>query len=188
MDRMSQSSSPLGLSLIELLLVVAIVAVLTAVAAPNLQGTVQDTRLVSAAGAVLNGIQLARAEALMRNGAVSLCPSDVARSGVPRCTGSYTDGWMIFANADRDAVFQPGSDEVLHVSGGLPRGFSVNNRTGKRPATALINYLPDGTSHRNLTLQVCPPEDTPGDSLSVVLNIVGRARLERNWGSCPEPG
>lgn len=186
MDRMSKSSSALGLGLIELLLVTAIVAVLLAVTAPALQGTVQGSRLDAAASELLNAIQLARAEALMRNSAVSICPSDMARTGVPRCAGNYANGWIVFANADRDAAVQPGDDVVLRVFAGLPRGLTVTDRSGTRLATSLINYLPDGSAHRNLTLQVCPPHGVAADSLSVVLNIVGRARLERNWGSCPE--
>jgi len=184
--RMPQSPDNAGLSLPELLLVMGIAAVLLAIAAPALLGSVQANRVDAAAARLLNALQLARSEALARNTSVSLCPSDMSRAGEARCTGDYAGGWIVFANPGRDGLVQPESDVVLHVFDGLAPGMLVTNRAGTHRAASRVDYLADGTAHRNLTLQVCPPAGGGADSLSIVLNIVGRARLARGWGTCPE--
>tara|TARA_R110002049_G_scaffold118933_4_gene273054 strand:- start:10178 stop:10507 length:330 start_codon:yes stop_codon:yes gene_type:complete len=107
----------------------------------------------------------------------------MASTGEARCDADYTDGWLVFADPNRDGVVEPGVDRILRVFEGLPAGFAVTNRLGTRAASEIIHYLPDGSAHRNLTLQLCAPQ---ARSISVVLNIVGRARLVRHWGSCPE--
>ncbi|HEY5799726.1 MAG TPA: GspH/FimT family pseudopilin [Burkholderiaceae bacterium] len=59
-----------GLSLIELMIAIAIVAIALAVGAPSFSQWIQNAQNRAAAESVLNGIQLARAEAVRRNAAV----------------------------------------------------------------------------------------------------------------------
>ncbi len=171
-----------GISLLELLIVLLLFAVVLVLGAPVLGGLVQENRLYAGSQRLVVAISLARTEAVMRNAVVTVCPSSMASTGEARCNGDYAQGWLVFADTNGDAVMQPGVDRLLRVFEGLPPGFAVTNRRGTRVASEAINYLPDGSAHRNLTLQVCAPQ---GRSVSVVLNIVGRARLVRDWGSCP---
>lgn len=185
MDRMSNRAPHSGLSLIELLVVMGIAAIVLASSAPSLRATVLDNRLERGSKRLFSAINLARSEAIMRNVAVSICPSAMAQTGNAVCGGTYADGWMVFTNVAKDSAVQAGTDVVLHVFEGLPAGYLVTNRRGTRQISTLINYLPDGSAHRNLTLQVCPPDGRYAGPRSIVLNIVGRARLARNWGTCP---
>jgi type IV fimbrial biogenesis protein FimT len=82
-------------------------------------------------------------------------------------------------------VVDAGTDKVLRAFEGLPPGYRLTNRKGTRAAFELINYLPDGSSHSTRTLLFCPPPQVTGQSLSIVINIVGRARLAKGWGICP---
>lgn len=172
-----------GLSLVELLVALVMLAVTLVVGTPVLAAIVQENRLLAGSQRLLMAVNLARTEAVMRNTVVSICPSAMAGTDVAVCAGSYAQGWLVFVDADRDSRFQATTDTVLRSFEGLPQGYALTNRRGTRAANAVIRYLPDGSAHRNLTLQVCAPG---GGSISVVLNIVGRARLERDWGDCPE--
>jgi len=57
----------LGFTMIELMIGVAILAILFSVAAPSFQTWIQNTQLRTAAESISNGLQLARAEAVRRN-------------------------------------------------------------------------------------------------------------------------
>jgi type IV fimbrial biogenesis protein FimT len=154
-----------GLTLIELMVVLMVIAITLSLSAPLMQDLLQGNRLRSESIRFLRAINLARSEAVMRNSPVSICPSAMAVTGKAQC----------------DA----GTDEVLRVFEGLPPGYQLTNRSGTRAAFKLINYLPSGSSHSNRTLLFCPPSDARVQPLSIVINIVGRARLIGGWGKCP---
>jgi type IV fimbrial biogenesis protein FimT len=184
-DRMSLLDPAKGLTLVELMIVLVVLAATLSIGAPSMQNMLHKNRVRSESSRLLTAINLARSEAVMRNLPVSLCPSAMALTGEPVCSGVYSGGWIVFSNADKDRVVDAGTDEVLKVFEGLPRGYTLTNRAGTRAALELINYLPDGSSHRNRTLLLCSPAGGSMHALSIVINIVGRPRLARDWGECP---
>ncbi len=185
MDRMSCNCNARGLTLIELMITLVILAVTVAAATPPMQHLIHGSRLKTEASRLLDAINLARSEAVLRNTPVSLCPSAMANSGVANCSGTYAQGWIVFSNRNRDAVFDPGSDELIRAFKAIPPGYSLTNLAGTRALDEPITYLPDGTSRRNLSLLVCPPGSFRLEPWRVVLNAVGRARTARGEGQCP---
>ena len=175
-----------GWTLIELMLVLAILVSTVTFAAPLLQTVVQSNRIWLASSRFILALSLARSEAVLRNRTVSVCPSSINRTGLARCSGTYRDGWLVFTNSNRDRVIDVGADAVLGGFNGLPSGYSVSNRDGTRAASVLINFNADGAANVNRTLRFCPPQASSGVSLSVVLNMVGRARLHRDAAGCSQ--
>ena len=57
-----------GFTIIELVIAVAILAILVATGAPSFRDWIQNTQIRNAAEAALNGLQVARSEAVRRNG------------------------------------------------------------------------------------------------------------------------
>ena len=139
----------------------------------------------SAAVQFLAALNVARSEAILRSVPVSLCPSRMHETGTERCEGTFEQGWIVFANPGRDNTFDSGSDSVLRVGHPLTAGVTLSNRAGSQRARQVIHFLPTGTSHRNRTLMFCSLAARDMGDVSIVMNIVGRPRLERNWGVCP---
>lgn len=59
-----------GFTMIELIIGMAIMAILMALAAPNFSTWIQNSRIRGVAESIVNGLQLARSEAVMRNAEV----------------------------------------------------------------------------------------------------------------------
>lgn len=57
-----------GVSLIELMVAIVIIGLLTSLAIPSYQGWIQNQQIRTAAESILNGIQMARSEAVKNNG------------------------------------------------------------------------------------------------------------------------
>lgn len=185
MDRTSTTIPEAGLTLVEMMLALVVLAILATAAAPAMRALLQGNQLRLESHRLLAALNLARSEAILRNAPVSLCPSPMATTGVAACAGTYEDGWLVYTNADRDRVVDAGTDEVIRVFEGMAAGYSLTNRTGTRSAFELINYLPDGSSRSNRTLLFCPPSPVSAPSRSIIINAVGRARLVTGGIPCP---
>lgn len=181
---MSNTITVKGLTLVELMLVLVVLAIVATASAPAMRGLLQGNQLRLESHRLLAALNLARSEAILRNKPVSLCPSPMARTGVAGCSGTYEEGWLVYTNPDRDKVVDTGTDEVIQVFAGMPPGYRLTNRSGTRTAFELINYLPDGTSRSNRTLLFCPPPPVAAPSRSIIINTVGRARLVTGRHPC----
>ena len=115
MEKVSLYGRFRGLTLIELMIVLMVIAITLALSASLMQDLLHGNRLRSESIRFLRAINLARSEAVMRNSPVSICPSAMAVTGKAECSGTYVDGWIVFANADKDKVVDAGTDEVLQV-------------------------------------------------------------------------
>ena len=90
-----------GLTLIELLVALSIVAILTAVALPTFQYVIQSVQVSSAVNSFLSDIRFARSEASRRGGSVVLCRSDDPQAAAPVCSDAsaaagWASGWIVF--------------------------------------------------------------------------------------------
>lgn len=185
MDETSRGTGNQGLTLIELMITLVILAVTITAAIPHLQQLVHGNQLRTETSRLLDALNLARSEAVLRNMPVSICPSPMAISGVAACSGQLEGGWIVFTNPARDAVVDAGSDEVIRAFGAIPPGYTLIDRAGISGSERLVTFLPDGSSRRNRTLQLCPPAGLRLESWSVVLNTVGRVRAARGEVECP---
>ena len=82
-----------GLTLMELLVVLAVLVILTGVAIPSLHEIVLAQAVRAASDDVFSSLLLARSEAIARNAAVSVTPS----------AGNWSEGWSI-EDADGEVV------------------------------------------------------------------------------------
>lgn len=164
MDRRSH-----GLTLIELLVTLSVLAIAAALALPGFGETLRRNRIATASHLLTAGFASARSAAVMRGHPVSVCPAEAQR----RCRedGVWEDGWIVFLDAQRTG--QPASDaDILHVGDALGADVIVRATEGRDHA----RFQPDGRSGGNtLTLRLCAADDHR-TLRRVILNNHGRVR------------
>jgi type IV fimbrial biogenesis protein FimT len=91
-----------GVTMLELMITLAIVAILAALAAPSFSNFVADVRQSSMMGELSSDIHLARSEAIKRNARVLICPL-----GAGNTCGNGTNwgiGWVVCYDVDEDGL------------------------------------------------------------------------------------
>ncbi len=160
-----------GFSLVEMLIVAAIIGILSSYALPSFNRLVNSNRQNTVLLQLFSHHQLARSEAIKQNQSIILCKSDNGQQCTP--SAHWHNGWIVFA--DRDNNKQLSGTELLiysfqnqNPSLSLSyRGFGSHN---------YIRYYPDGRSSTNGSFILCTPQ---GDitARSLIISRTGKARL-----------
>jgi type IV fimbrial biogenesis protein FimT len=178
MKARDRSAYPRGFTLVELMVVVAVVAVLLGMAAPNLGSFQRSSELRATSASFLAALQTARTEAVKRGVNVYM---------VPATADDWSTGWVVFADTNWDQVFTRGTDPVLVEMGRLPA------KTRVAGGVAEAAQFSDGTSRyirfngsgfpqskTNIPISGAIEFGVAGSAeprRRVVLNIVGRVRV-----------
>jgi type IV fimbrial biogenesis protein FimT len=102
---------------VELLITIAVLAILTAIAFPSFKNTMQSNRVATTTNEVLASLSYARSEAIRSSRFASVCASKTGTA----CDGnSMSDGWLVWADTNGDGTLG-GSETVLRFSKGNPR-------------------------------------------------------------------
>jgi type IV fimbrial biogenesis protein FimT len=94
---MSFQSRQFGVTLIELLMVIALAAILMAIGVPSYRYVTKSNRSSGEINSLLTDLQFARYEAVKEGLNVTVCP---AGAGVIACAGgtSWSGGWIVLSN------------------------------------------------------------------------------------------
>jgi len=133
-----------GFTLVELMVALAILAILLAIAAPSYRDFVVDSRMRGEANEFLTGLNFTRSEAVKRNATVSIC-SKGSGDGCAN-SGSWKLGWIVFVDLDGDGKVESG-DTILRVHGALNEQSNLaGTLTGTTTVATDVTFLPDGRS------------------------------------------
>ena len=165
-----------GFTLLEALVVLALMAALVALAAPSLSGLRQKHQMQSQAEQMLSSLMLARSEALQRQQRVTLCV--LGLGGGCATEGSWAQGWLVFVDGPDNAV-RDSTETVLMVHPALPPFLKLQ---GNATVNRYVSYGPEGRSQsisggfQAGTLTLCAPGQNA--TWRLVINAVGKPRLE----------
>jgi type IV fimbrial biogenesis protein FimT len=134
-----------GVTLVELMVVLAVAAVLMAAGAPALGDFLRNQRLQGGSVELVQSLHQARSEAAKRRQPVVLCRSLDPLAATPTCTAGpdWSSGWLVFASASGGGGFDPATDTLLRVVPPRRAGISVRANPTATPA---LRYNPDGTT------------------------------------------
>ncbi len=134
-----------GLTVIELMVTLAILAILLGIAAPSMTRFITQWRVSHAVNALTGSLRIARTEAMARARPVVVCR--VAPAAPTSCLSNvgdhgYASGWIVFVNHDRDsasAYSLSQGDELLLRQDALPGIADITPTSAGR-----FIFLPNG--------------------------------------------
>ncbi|MDM0054915.1 GspH/FimT family pseudopilin [Variovorax fucosicus] len=173
---------PKGFTLIELMVVIAMLAILLALAAPSFQEMRKNSQVTTLGNEFVMGAAFARGEAISRNQCVTMCMAADISAATPVCATAgleWNVGWIIFANNKCDDNAADSTAELLKAYLGDPSGpsmaapaadalrkvqFNSRGMAGSLTAKSSLSLTPAGES--TATKAVC-------------LDRTGRARVAK---------
>lgn len=157
-----------GVTLIELIFTVAILATLMSISLPALGNLLQSAQARGARGSLLTSLSLARMNAVSRYKNVAVCPS----ADHAQCDDSlwWQNGWIVFEDADRDG--RRSDKETLIEVVQAQSGTAIASTVGRK----YVSFRSDGSATgTNVTYTICDKRGV-AQATMLVINNGGRVR------------
>jgi prepilin-type N-terminal cleavage/methylation domain-containing protein len=171
-----------GFTLIELMIVIALAAILASVAAPSMKHFLEKNRVESHVQSLRTAISFARGEAASRGKTVVICGSNV---GATDCLAdnNWANGWLVFIDNDSalSAIDTANGDEILRAF-----EYSGDNVLTVTDDTATaLDFLPFNSQGYSLNsqtalLKICPASNDTKYVRAVMISPAGRALISRD--------
>jgi type IV fimbrial biogenesis protein FimT len=169
----SRHPSQRGFTLVELVVTVAVFAVLAALALPDFSETLRQWRRDSATRALSSDLLLARTESIKTSRRIAMCPSTNGTS----CAASsdWRNGWIVFEDDGATDLAYDAGESVLKVVT-AQAGIATLLSSG---GVQFLQFLPNGLmSAGNTTFTVTPSGATAATMVNrVALSRIGRATV-----------
>ena len=161
-----------GITALELMVTLAIAAVLLAIGTPAFQQYVHRQHVRAAVHRLHHDLLQARAEAVFRGAIVVACPGGPAAGCAD--TSDWSGGWIVFEDRDGDRALSAPEFVIRHAQ--LAERVVVRATAERRQ----LRFFPDGSAPgSNVSISLCGPNGPPGARKLVVSNI-GRIRRD-HW-------
>lgn len=176
-----------GFTLIELMVTVAIAAILSMIAAPSLSDFVIRNRSSAASNEFMASVLRARTEAVSRNSCVTMCVSTTTSSTSPSCAATtetaWGNGWVVFRNpaCDASVTSPPASDDLLLVTRTLNTDYNLTGPGGLIFFSATGQPRPADVGSFLLRYQA----STRPSNRTICLSPLGRTLTMAYGATCP---
>lgn len=172
-----RSTAKNGFTLIELMVTVALIAIMLALAAPSMTTFQRNAELTSATNTLLSAINGARGEAMKRGVYASVVPADAANWG---------SGWIVFVDKNRNGVYDSSTDTVVMTKEAPPTYLTISGNHTATGSTPYIMFDASGYSTTksggfgNLTLTITRNDVTGTEAVvqtrRLIIANMGRVR------------
>lgn len=162
-----------GFSLLEVMVVCALVAILAGLALPSLNSLLLRRSLQASAEALVADLRLARSEAIKRATRVAVCSSADGLACSP--SAAWREGWIVFVDRD-DSRSRAADEELLRVR---PAPAGLASLGSERPANdnVIVSYHPTGWAKAASQTLIFKPQTGPAPARVVCISSQGRPRL-----------
>ena len=119
-----------GFTVTELMVVVAIVAILLGIGAPSYRYITNSYRMSAEVNGLLGDLQYARSEAIKEGQTVTICVSTEGATCARGTNVNWGSGWIVFSDPNANATVD-GGETVLRIQGAfrgqVPDTFNATN-------------------------------------------------------------
>lgn len=151
---MNTYRSQKGITLIEMMIAIVVLAILVTIGIPSFNTLIQNNRATAIANELVSATHLARSEAVRRGQAVTICPSQNQSS----CQNvDWSQGWIVVTQA---------SGQVIRVWEAQPQQASFQHRVG--------NNLLGQNANKNITFERLG-NISSGDRVRLEVSVSGSA-------------
>ena len=180
-----------GFTLVELIITLAIGAIILTQAVPSFLTTIKNSHLTTETNKLVADINVARSEAIKRGVNVVVCssanPAEFAGGAHdPDCGGAndWDTGWLVFADTNGNGSFSLADDgpgSLIRIGEGQATGSSVGFSTGD----TVISFSNDGLLNDATARSIFICDDR-GISFSreIIVSLTGRPRLDKTVNAC----
>ncbi|MFT5452845.1 MAG: type IV fimbrial biogenesis protein FimT [Enterobacterales bacterium] len=173
MKMLLKALRPRGVTLIELLIVVALFSITMMIAAPSFTRFTSKSRITTNLNTLARAISIARESAVTMNAVITLCRSDNQNL----CRGSWHDGMILFVDYNKDHIVN-GKDYFIAKFDKFPKDDIIFWRAFQN--RQYLQMSPQGfTRFQNGTFTYCPKEGLEY-SRGIILNAQGRVRFTKD--------
>ena len=164
-----------GLTLIELLTVLAVASVLIALGAPSMVNLVRDYRAAAAINSMVTQIQYVRSTAITARRTVTLCPGQSPNCGK---RNSWHSGSFAFIDSNRNGR-RDGNEVIVREFAPLAREGEFTWRSFRNRKSLSINGT-GLTNWQNGSFRYCPQNGDPRFARQAIINAQARVRSARD--------
>jgi type IV fimbrial biogenesis protein FimT len=168
-----------GVTLVELMVTVAVLAIISLVAAPAFTDIFTSYRLSGFATTFAASAQAARSEAIRANRKVTLCRS--SDGATCATSGGWEAGWIVIQDANGDGTRASG-EQLVETQPALPSGYLMRSNSADR-----LSFDVTGFSSDSAVFTLCRATPTVGTSQRrITISTTGRATVDTTTGTtCP---
>ncbi|WP_326538862.1 GspH/FimT family pseudopilin [Pseudorhodoferax sp.] len=168
-----------GFTMLELMVVVAILAVLAALAGPNMVPVIERWRVRQAVEEMTTTIAYARSEAIKRGGNVVVLRTtpETSQCGLPSSVADWRCGWTVFDDLNGNGALDDG--ETLRVSP-PSNGVSATNANASGASFAITRW---GEAQGGGTLTFVFASTRTGSTVKTALCMGGGGRVRTKQGA-----
>ena len=166
-----------GFTVIELMITIALAAIILTLGVPAYHGLVERNRLTADINNFISSLALARSEAVKRKQRVVLCASN----DVATCSNNnngYESGWIVYVETVAPADNRANTEELLWVSAALANNMTLRATV---PYENQISYLATGQTGGlgNASIYLCK-DAAVNKARLITIRRSGRVHLAKN--------
>lgn len=174
-----------GFTLVELLITIAVAAILLTLAIPNFNTVIKNNRLSTSANQLVSYLSLARSEAIKRGVDVSICKSTDQANCTTAAGDNWEDGWIVFVDNNGNRSINAG-DTIIRVHQGLPRNtLRGDSNIANAACFSSRGFGSCAGGNSDGTFNLCDDRADTNTARSIDIALTGRVRTTTTTGTCP---